>query len=213
MAPIAATVQPTSSEALMAALQPKFPKNVSAPLSSGQLLLNALQPKAPAQQLSPAQALMIALKPKIAKQSISNICEELPPSDSTRKAEMSSKSLKNLLVIPQQPVLQFTPTKLTYSERTANISSKSDAAPTTVLKIVGKDSSSVTQKEKKSKLSKDKVRPKSRSNSEDAEFYAGSAMSNSPNPNAVPLPDFDENSDFFNSGTRYHVVENLDGSY
>lgn len=208
----------------MIALQLKSPKNVVQQLSPAQLLMNALQTKTPTQSLSSAQALLSALQPKPIKtsapSSIMNICEPLSPRDSLRKDEKSSKALKKLLVIPQVQASASlsTPSKLTYSQSMVSSPLRNDEKTTPASKIVSKESGCVSQKEKKSKLSRDKERegPKSRSNSEgDAEFYAGSAILNSPNPEAVPLPDFDESSDFFSVESRYpyNIVENLDGSF
>ena len=213
-----------SSQALKSALQLKSPKNVAQQMSPAQLLMSALQSKTTTQPPTSVNALLSALQPKPVKtstpSSLVNICEPLSPRDSLRKGEESSRALKKLLVISQQHVSASlsTPSKLTYSQSFVSVSSKNDEKTMPASHIISKESGNVSQMEKKCKQSKDKERerPKSRSNSEgDAEFYAGSAILNSPNPEAVPLPDFDESCDFFSVECRYpyNIVENLDGSF
>lgn len=215
MARVSPPVSPSPSQTSISALQVKSMKDAAQQLSPAQLLMKAIQTKSQAPSMSPSQVLLLALQPKSVVESAikishSNVCEALAPKDGPRKAEESSRALKELLVISKQ-VVSSTPSKFTYSQSVANTPSKNDEKMFPAVKIVGKGNSFVSQKEKKSKLSKE--RSKSRSNSEDAEFYAGSAILSSPNPSSVPLPNFDESSDFFSTENRYHVVEYLDDSF
>ena len=181
--------------------------------SSTQLLSNALKQRMSSQQLAQAHVNIIPLISKNPDEgTFTNACESSSPKNKSKISKESSRALMELLVIPQHASVS-TPIKMTYSQSMSKLStSKIHVKPSKVSNVVKESCISVTHKEKKCKLSKDKEKTKSRSNSEDAEFYASSAILNSPNPNAVPMPDFDESSDFFSFETRYHIVENLDGS-
>lgn len=185
------------------------------PLTSTQVLLNAIQVKSPTKQMIPAIVLLNAIKPKSASStesgaSAATASEHDKVRSCTITAEESSKALKRLLVIstetapaPLSSALgatsigsrQLTPVKTTIKQSTAaNV--KNAAAV--------KELSTINQKDKVTKICKE--RTKSRSNSEDADFYAGSAILNSPSPQAIPLPDFDESYDFFSNVESHHTM-------
>ena len=193
------------TQALSAALQLKSPKNM-AHQSSAQALMNAIQSKESSKSLCSAQTQINTIQTKenssVAKNIVMyTICETEKPRRVSKADKDSSKALKDLLEISSQALLS-TPVKLTYSQSLLGTQpSTAEATP------LGKETCSVNQKEKKTKVAKE--RTKSRSNSEDADFYAGSAILNSPSPHFVPLPDFDESYDFFTVGNRFNIMESV----
>jgi hypothetical protein len=198
-----APLSPT--QALSAALQLKSPRNM-AHQSSAQALMNAMKSKESSKSLCSAQTLINAIQTKENSSAAQNIvvytiCETEKPRRVSKADKDSSKALKDLLEISSQ-TLSSTPIKLTFSQ--SSLGTQPSAAKTTP---PGKDTCSVNQKEKKTKVAKE--RTKSRSNSEDADFYAGSAALNSPSPHFVPLPDFDESYDFFTVENRFNNMESV----
>ena len=202
-----APLSPTQT--LSAALQLSPPKNMALQ-SSAQALMKAIQSKELPKASCPAQSPIKAIQPKEKSSAAQNvvataICKAEKPKVVSKTDKDSSRALKDLLVISSQALLS-TPVKLTYSQSLLGTPSRIDEKPSTsVGKSHGTESCSVNQKEKKSKLAEE--RTKSRSNSEDADFYAGSAILNSPSPHFVPLPDFDESYDFFVVENRFNNVE------
>ena len=138
-----------------------------------------------------------------AKKSTDGACDSETKKHYTSNAAESSRALKELLVISSQKII-FKPKKLKFSE---SVGGTLITSPATIALDNSGSSSPLHPKEKKTKLSKQKT--KSRSNSEDADFYAGSAILNSPSPNAIPLPDFDEICDFFAAENRHNCMGNV----
>eukprot|EP00596_Hydrurales_sp_CCMP1899_P009194 CAMPEP_0119042022 /NCGR_PEP_ID=MMETSP1177-20130426/14299_1 /TAXON_ID=2985 /ORGANISM="Ochromonas sp, Strain CCMP1899" /LENGTH=176 /DNA_ID=CAMNT_0007008525 /DNA_START=151 /DNA_END=681 /DNA_ORIENTATION=+ len=175
---------------------------------SQQALMKILHSESPESHLPKAQFLMNILK-------VSNVSTETSQSKiscsssssvsvNDGRTEDSLMALKKLLVIPEPVALSSTPKKKSDPHATSSQSLKNKKTPIT--KGVQKDSSNVDQKEKKTKVQKERI--KSRSNSEE-DFYAGSAVLNSPNPNAVPMPDFEELvSDFFSPSSKLAQQKN-----
>jgi hypothetical protein len=193
-----APLSPT--QALSAALQLKSPKNMDRQ-SAAQALMNAIQSKELSRSLCSAQTLINTTQSKENSPAAQNItvytiCETETPKRVSKPDVVSSKALKDLLVISSQTLLS--PAKLTYSRRTSQTASGIDEKPVTA---------EANQREKKAYVAKE--RTKSRSNSADADFYAGSAISNSPSPNFVPLPDFDESYDFFTVDNGFNVLKSV----
>jgi hypothetical protein len=195
------------TQALSAALQIKSPKNMACQ-SSAQALMNAIQSNELSRSLCSAQTQMITIQPKENSSAAQNItvytiCDTETPRRVSKADKASSKALKDLLVISSQ-----TPVKLTCSRSTSGtpseINKKTAKAETSPL---GKENCSANQKGEKTNVGNE--RTKSRSYSEDADFYAGSAILNSPSPHFVPLPDFDESYDFFTVENRFNVVESV----
>ena len=197
---------PPPPTALATSCQPALPKNMALQ-SSAQALMNALQPKissklTPQEQTSVTKDKLIPSPTVSQNKSTSGACESEKSKINTSNAAESSRALKEFLVISAQRIL-VKQKKLKFSESIG-------CAATTMSSISvlenSEDPSPIHQKEKKTKLSRQ--RTKSRSNSEDADFYAGSAILNSPSPNAIPLPDFDEICDFFTAENRLNCVGN-----
>jgi hypothetical protein len=174
---------------------------------SQQALMKILHSKSPEPQLLKAQFLMNILKVSSvsSESSQSKICSSSSSvSVKDERTEDSLIALKKLLVIPDPVALSRTPKQK--SDPVASTSQSLKNKDTPVTKGVQKDSSSGDQKEKKTKVQKKTL--KSRSNS-DEDFYAGSALLNSPNPNAVPMPDFEEIvSDFFTDNSKLAQQKN-----
>jgi hypothetical protein len=192
------------TQALSAALQLKSKKNV-ADQSSAQALMNAMKSKESSKSLCSAQTLINAIQTKENSSAAQNIvvytiCETEKPRRVSKADKDSSKALKDLLEISSQ-TLSSTPIKLTFSQSLLGTTSGINEKPSTA------EVTPVNQKEKKTKVAKE--RTKSRSNSEDADFYAGSAALNSPSPHFVPLPDFDESYDFFTVENRFNNMESV----
>ena len=192
--------------------------STSLSLSSTQLLLNAIQVKSPTKKMIPAIMLMNAIKPKSVyttehSATGTTSCESEKKSNwlenNSTNAEASSKALKKLLVISTETA--STPSSTT-PRATSTVSPASTPVKTTIKQstaasaksTAAKQPSAINQKEKIIKICKE--RTKSRSNSEDADFYAGSAILNSPSPQAIPLPDFDESYDFFSTVENLHSM-------
>lgn len=177
------------------------------PLPSSQMLLNALRSDGPQNAAFIPQS--------------SSICEISAP----KKSEEALNALKKLLVIPQQTLLSPSPLKnktetVVYSKtsvkknKTATVTANVTATATAKVSLnsSGKENTNTAQKEKKMPVKEPTL--KSRSNSED-EFYAGSAILNSPHPTAIPMPDFEEvTSDFFTlEVSSYPIKKNLSVDY
>ena len=163
--------------------------------SSAQVLMSALQPKNP---LKPTLAVGSSTPEVDAKSSLMKSRSEMPQTSPTNVIELS-RALKELLVIsPQRNLLV----------NNNSLQTECMVGRKCVTTTAGNSTKScpMIQKENKIKLSRQST--KSRSNSEDADFYAGSAILNSPSPNAIPLPDFDEICDFFTAENRLNCVGN-----
>ena len=169
--------------------------------------MNALQPKISSKSTPPEQTGVtknesVPSPTILLIKSMNGACESEKSKINTLNAAESSRALKEFLVISAKKI-QVKQKKLKFSESIG-------CAATTVSSPCALDNSEdpspVHQKEKKTKLSRQ--RTKSRSNSEDADFYAGSAILNSPSPNAIPLPDF-EICDFFTAENRLNCVGNV----
>jgi hypothetical protein len=195
------------TQALSAALQINTPKKM-ANQSSAQALTNAIQSKELSRSLCTAQTEIKTLQTNENSSAAQNItvytiCDIEAPRHVSKADKASSKALKDLLVISSQ-----TPVKLTYSRSTSGtppgINKKLPKAETSPL---GKENCSANQREERINVGIE--RTKCRSNSEDADFYAGSAILNSPSPHFVPLPDFDESYDFFTVENRFNFVESV----
>jgi hypothetical protein len=198
---------PPPPKALATSCQPAVPKNMALQ-SSAQALMNALQPKISSKSTPPEQTGVTKNEsvpsPTISlKKSTSGACESEKSKINTLNAAESSRALKEFLVISAQKIL-VKQKKLKFSE-SIGCAATTVSSPSALDN--SEDPSPVHQKEKKTKLSRQ--RTKSRSNSEDADFYAGSAILNSPSPNAIPLPDFDEICDFFTAENRLNCVGNV----
>ena len=193
--------------ALATSLHPTAPKNMALQLSA-QALMSALQPKGPSKS-TPSEPTdgrktdSLTYPTCDGKNSVTVTHISASAKNITSNAAESSRALKELLVISAHKIV-IKQKKLKFSESVGCVLATSTAA--IALDNSG-DASPVHQKEKKTKLSRPKT--KSRSNSEDADFYAGSAILNSPSPNAIPLPDFDEMFDFFIAESRHNCLGNV----
>ena len=163
---------------------------------SAQALMSALQPK---NQSKSTLVKEVSITDVEAKPSFSTSVPEISHGNSTSVIELS-RALKELLVISPQKVSS---TK-NQSQHTECVSRQKRVTDTPANST---KSSPMLQKDRKIKLLGQKT--KSRSNSEDADFYAGSAILNSPSPNAIPLPDFDEMCDFFTAESRHNCLGNV----
>ena len=164
--------------------------------SSAQALMSALQPK---NQSKLTLEREISVTNVDAKFSFTTSVPVISQSNSTGVIELS-RALKELLVISPQKVLSTE----NQSQHTECVSRQECVTATS---LNSTKSSPMLQKDRKIKLLRQKT--KSRSNSEDADFYAGSAILNSPSPNAIPLPDFDEMCDFFTAESRHNCLGNV----
>ena len=193
--------------ALATSLQHMAPKNMALQLSA-QALMSALQPKNPSKS-TPSEPTdgrktdSLTSPTCDGKKSVNVTNYSASAKKVTSNAAESSRALKELLVISAQKNATKQK-KLKFSEGVGYILATS---PAVIALDNSGDASPVHQKEKKTKLSGQKT--KSRSNSEDADFYAGSAILNSPSPNAIPLPDFDEMCDFFTAESRHNCLGNV----
>ena len=160
--------------------------------SSAQALMSALQPKNQPSSTPFAETFVVDADGKSSRCEMSQNC-------SSNVTELS-RALKELLVISPQKILSA---KNNFHQNERMVEKKSVA--TTLVNST--KPCPMLQKENKIKLPGQKT--KSRSNSEDADFYAGSAILNSPSPNAIPLPDFDEMCDFFTAESRHNCLGNV----